>query len=89
MISLPYFFYASYYALRGGTSALGVRCGAFFVYANYSAGYTGWFIGAALSLLHIMLFVVVLLALVPFVGLSLFMLIPAFLGPTGTLALLY
>ena len=37
------------YAIRGGDSALGLRCGAFCVSLNLSSGYAYWFVGAALS----------------------------------------
>ena len=65
MIYLLFFY--THYTVRGGPSSHGAICGAFYVGAYIGAGNAYWNIGAALSFkpyIHIMLFVVVLLALV-------------------------
>lgn len=64
----------SYYALHGGASYSGIACGSFCVNCSAAFSTTSWAFGAALSLLHIILFVVVLLTLVPIVVYSLFLL---------------
>ena len=63
--------------------------GIFVVRCDYSISWIHWGYGAALLLLHIMLFVVVILAMAPLVGFS--MLLPEMPGPlaSGPVALLY
>ena len=64
--------------------------GIFVVRCDYSISWIHWGYGAALSfILHIMLFVVVLLAMVPFVEPFVLLVILALERPAGTLALLY
>ena len=75
--------------MHGGHSGVGADSGAFCIFINAVAIMSAWAIGTALSLLHIMLFVVVLLAMAPLVGFSMFMLTIVLVMPTGSLALLY
>jgi len=80
---------STHYTLRGGYSSLGTYCGVFCVRANTGADDYSWRIGAALLLLHIILFVVVVLALAPLVERFLFLRTMVLVIPTGSLALLY
>ena len=41
-------FFYTHYVVRGGPSANGALCGAFYVTTFYSASYTYWSVGAAL-----------------------------------------
>ena len=59
--SVALLYCSSYYTLHGGHSGYSTRCGMFYVYANNAAAITSWAFGATLSLLHIMLFVVIVL----------------------------
>jgi len=81
--------FTSYYPIRGGYSTDGIICGAFCIFAGNSFSNTWWLYGAALSLLHIILFVVVVLSMIPFVVYSIFMFAVLLLMLTGPLALLY
>lgn len=47
--SLALLYHCTHYTFRGGTSRSDDNCGAFFVYDDGTAGYTRWYIGAALS----------------------------------------
>ena len=80
---------STHYTTRGGSSNNSYICGLHTTGLAGAYNYIGLHIGAALSLLHIMPIVVVLLAMVPIVGFSLFM--PEIASPltAGTLALLY
>ena len=50
--------------MRGGNSSDGSICGLFCVYLRLGAGTTGWYYGAALLLLHIILHVAELLMVI-------------------------
>lgn len=82
-------YHYTHYPSHGGSSSTGASCGVFIVGANAAAGLTYWACGAALSfMLHIILFVVVILAMVPVVVDSLLMPVAVLVIPTGALALL-
>ena len=74
--------------MRGGRSNRGTYCGVFYVTADYAASYAYWDYGAALSLLHIILFVVVDLYMVIVVDHSLFILLILYLILPGAMVLL-
>ena len=79
---------ASYYVRRGGNTSDGNGCGIFNVLCVLADG-AFWPIGAALELLHIMLFVVVVLALVQFVVRFVLLLTVLLILQVGILVLLY
>jgi hypothetical protein len=82
---------ASYYVRRGGNTSDGNGCGIFNVLCVLADG-AFWPIGAALSFkpyIHIMLFVVIVLAMVPLVVSFLLVLTLLLLLQVGTLVLLY
>ncbi len=80
---------ASYYPVRGGASGTGFSCGLYITNMSIHDNFNGYFIGAALSfILHIILFAVVLLTLVPIVVYSLLLPIVVLLIPAGIMALL-
>ena len=54
----------SYYSLRGGNSNEGLTCGIWMTFLRTGTSDIRWYIGDALSLLHIMLIVVVVQDLV-------------------------
>ena len=80
---------SSYYARHGGCSDYGYGCGVFCIHAYSATNTTGWFVGAALSLLHIILFVVVVLSVALIVVFFMFMLTLVLLLPIGVFVLLY
>ena len=75
--------------MHGGHSGVGSDSGAFCIFINAVAIMSAWAIGAAISLLHIILFVVVILAIVPIVVRFLFLRTMVLLITGGPLALLY
>ena len=87
---LSIFFLCTHYAQRGGRSTDSAGCGLFFVAGGSAFSHINWFFGAALSfVLHIMLFVVVFLTLVPVVERFVFVLLLVLLVSSGSVALLY
>ena len=80
---------ASYYILRGGVSFYDIYCGIFCARGDTTNLSTNWICAAALSRVHIILFVVVLLAMVLFVVHSVFMIALLLIFPTGAVVLLY
>ena len=78
----------THYATRGGVSRTDAYCGALFVDVRDTFSLTNWPLGAALSLVHIILYVVVDLAMVPFVVCSVLLLIILLVILPGTMALL-
>lgn len=60
--------YSTHYTLRGCHSNNGLVCGTFSVYISGTVGFGLWGLGAALSLLYIMLFVEAVQILVIILG---------------------
>ena len=79
---------STHYTLHGGHSNVNALSGAFFVYAHVADSYIAWSFGAALSRVHIILFVVIVLAMVPLVVSFLLVLTLLLLLQVGTLVLL-
>ena len=86
---LLYYNASYYYPYRGGGSDNGDLDGSFFVLIGYIEDTTYWNRGAALSLVHIMLFVVAILEIMITVVHSIFMLTVMLLILIWALALLY
>ena len=89
MIYLLFFY--THYTLRGGASGFGASCGSFCINASGDFSSADWRLGAALSFkpyIHIMLFVVVLLAMVPIVVCFMLLLTLLILMHTGSVVLL-
>ena len=80
---------ASYYSMRGGISIDDLYCGIFCNSIGNYYGRSGWSVGTALSLVHIMLFVVEILEIMITVVHSIFMLTVLILILIWALALLY
>lgn len=78
----------SYYPVRSGSSNGGNYCGVFCVLAHNAASGTYWGIGAALSLLHIILVVADVMILVMVVVHSLLMVILKIICMVGVFVLL-
>ena len=88
--SVALLYHCTHYTVRGGNSTAGLYCGSSLVHFAVSPSIYNWHVGAALSfILHIILFAVVLLTLVPIVVCFMFLWLTAFLGQAGVLVLLY
>ena len=83
------YYVTSYYIFRGGSSVNGDLCGILFLYTGNIASNAGWNIGDVLSLLHIILFVVVLVHMVTIVVYSILVLTLLLLLMFLELVLLY
>ena len=87
--SVALLYHCTHYTVRGGNSTAGLYCGSSLVHFAVSPSIYNWHVGAALSfILHIILFAVVLLTLVPIVVYSLLLPIVVLLIQAGIMALL-
>lgn len=83
------YYSASYYPVRGGASGTGFSCGLYITNMNILNNFYGYFVGAALSLVHIILVVVVILEVMSFAEFSLLLSVMVLVLSPGTMVLLY
>lgn len=82
-------YHCTHYASRGSISNDSTACGAFSVSTLLVFSNAGWYFGAALSLIHIIVFVVVILSMVTIVESFLFIMLLKIHLTSGALVLLY
>ena len=87
-LGLVLLYHCTHYTMRGGRSNDGTRCGVFYVATGYDISITSWNVGAALSRVHIILFVVVFLTVMHFGAYSLLVLTILLLLLAGVMELL-
>lgn len=88
VLALLYHLHCTHYTLRGGTSNSDTFCGALCISTLINVGVTYWNVGAALSRVHIILFVVVFLTVMHFGAYSLLVLTILLLLLAGVMELL-
>ena len=89
MVLLYHLYANTHYACRGGYSQSNTICGIFSISVDHIITWIYWLVGTALSLLHIMLFVVEILVMINGVDFFLSVVIPSLLGHIGIVVLLY